>query len=122
MSQTPARKRRWYQFSLRTLLLGVALLAVPLGYVGWEAKIVRERKAWSGNSHFLIVEFDASSNNISWIRRLLGDFECMFAIADESVTDADLDACRTSFPEASVFRDKDALYFRLRSVHSNPLP
>ena len=34
-----------FQFRLRTLLIGVTLLAVLLGYVGWQAKIVRERKA-----------------------------------------------------------------------------
>jgi hypothetical protein len=27
-------------------LIGVTLLAVACGYVGWQAKIVRERKAW----------------------------------------------------------------------------
>jgi hypothetical protein len=32
-----------FQFRLRTLLIAVTLLAVPLGYVGWQAKIVRER-------------------------------------------------------------------------------
>jgi hypothetical protein len=37
--------RLWFSFSLRTLLIGMALLATPLGYVGWQAKIVRERKA-----------------------------------------------------------------------------
>ena len=41
----PKRKRRWFQFSLRSLMIVVMLLAVPLGYVGWQAKIVRERKA-----------------------------------------------------------------------------
>jgi hypothetical protein len=34
-------KRRRYQFSLRTLMIVVTLLAVPLGYIGWQAKIVR---------------------------------------------------------------------------------
>jgi hypothetical protein len=38
-------KRRWFQFRLRTLMIVVTLLAVPLGYVGWQVKIVRERKA-----------------------------------------------------------------------------
>jgi hypothetical protein len=37
--------RRRFQFRLRTLMIGVPLLAVPLGYVGWQAKIVRERRA-----------------------------------------------------------------------------
>ena len=44
-AEPPKRKRRWYQFGLRTLMIAVTLLAVPLGYVGWQAKIVRERKA-----------------------------------------------------------------------------
>jgi hypothetical protein len=30
----PKRKRRWFQFSLRSLLLVVTLLAVPCAYVG----------------------------------------------------------------------------------------
>jgi hypothetical protein len=29
-SDTPKRKRGWFQFSLRTLMIGVTLLAVPL--------------------------------------------------------------------------------------------
>ena len=44
-AEPPERKRRWCQFSLRTLMISVTLLAVPCGYVGWQAKIVRERKA-----------------------------------------------------------------------------
>jgi hypothetical protein len=42
MTEPP--KRRRFQFRLRTLLIGVTLLAVPLGYVGWQVKIVRERR------------------------------------------------------------------------------
>ena len=43
-AEPPKRKRRWFQFSLRTLMIGVTLLAVPLGYVAWHARVVRERK------------------------------------------------------------------------------
>jgi hypothetical protein len=39
------RKRRCFQFSLRSLLIGVALLAVTCGYVGRQAEIVRKRQA-----------------------------------------------------------------------------
>jgi hypothetical protein len=49
-------RRRWFQFGLRTLLIGVVLLAIPCGYVGWRAKIVRERKAWL-NSHKPEMDF-----------------------------------------------------------------
>ena len=50
----PKRKRRWFQFSLRTLMIVVTLLAVPLGYVGWQAKIVRERTWLVDNMRHII--------------------------------------------------------------------
>ena len=37
--QPPPRRR--FQFRLRTLLIVVTVFAMPLGYVEWEAKIVR---------------------------------------------------------------------------------
>ncbi len=55
MGETPTRsdqptalkssRRRWYQFGLRTLLIGVALLALPSSYIGWQAKIMHQRKS-----------------------------------------------------------------------------
>ncbi len=33
-----------FQFRLRTLLIGVTLLAVPCAFVGWKVKTVRERE------------------------------------------------------------------------------
>jgi hypothetical protein len=44
-AEPPKRKRRCFQFRLRTLLIGVTLVAVVCGYVAWQAKIVRERRA-----------------------------------------------------------------------------
>jgi hypothetical protein len=44
----PARKprrHRWFQFSLRTLMIVVTLMAIPCAYIGWQARIVQERKA-----------------------------------------------------------------------------
>jgi hypothetical protein len=35
-AEQPKRKRHWFQFRLRTLMIVVTLLAVPLGYVGWQ--------------------------------------------------------------------------------------
>jgi hypothetical protein len=40
----PKRKRRRFQFSLRTLMVGVTLLAVACGYVALEARIAKERR------------------------------------------------------------------------------
>jgi len=46
-NETPNTKprRRWYQFSLRTLLIVVTLSAVPLGWVGWKLEQGRRQRA-----------------------------------------------------------------------------
>jgi len=38
-------RRRWYQFSLRTLLIVVTLSTVPLGWVGWKLEQGRRQRA-----------------------------------------------------------------------------
>ena len=103
----PKRKRRWFQFSLRTLMIVVTLLAVPCAYVGWQAKIVSERRNWLANPQFVCLPNDPENCSLPWIRRLFGDTECIFMIADDAVSDADLAACRSAFPELDVRRDKD---------------
>jgi hypothetical protein len=50
----PKRKRRWFQFSLRTLMIAVTVLAVPLAYVGWLAKDERSRLAHREESRTLV--------------------------------------------------------------------
>jgi hypothetical protein len=44
MPDQPAPRRR-FQFRLRTLMILVTLLAGVCGYIAWQAKIVKERKA-----------------------------------------------------------------------------
>jgi type VI protein secretion system component VasK len=39
----PKRKRRWFQFSLRTLMIAVTLLAVACWVVADRARLIRER-------------------------------------------------------------------------------
>jgi hypothetical protein len=50
MADQPSPRRR-FQFRLRTLMIGVMLLAIPLGYVGWQARIVRERHEATAKYH-----------------------------------------------------------------------
>jgi len=42
---TKPRRRRWYQFSVRTLLIMVTISAVPLGWVGWKLEQGRRERA-----------------------------------------------------------------------------
>jgi hypothetical protein len=62
----PKRKRRWFQFSLRSLLIGVTLTAVGCGYVARQAEVVRERQAFLDR----IVRMGGCYNNDS--RKLFG--------------------------------------------------
>src|SRR5580693_1171162 len=72
MADQPQPRRR-FQFRLRTLMIGVTLLAVPLGYVGWQAKIVREREAFLENHFCLSAEHSPSGPvQAPWMLRLLG--------------------------------------------------
>ena len=108
-AEPPKRKRRWFQFSLRTLLIVVALLAAMCAYLVHEVRtakeIVEERKAFGLNPHFLVIT--TSQRTVSWIRRALGDLGCERVIADDKASDSELERCRLSFPEADVQRDKD---------------
>ena len=43
--KTAKPRRRWFRFSLRTLLIVVTALSVPLGWVGWRLGPVRRERA-----------------------------------------------------------------------------
>jgi hypothetical protein len=96
--------RHWYQFSLRTLLIGVALLAVPMGYVGWQAKIVRERRAMldmgNGNQTEEAEVGGHKDASIPLIRRWLGDHFCATVFLKH---EADFERYQAAFPEAEIF-------------------
>jgi hypothetical protein len=64
------KPRRWFRFRLRTLLVMVTLLSVPLGWVGWELDQRRREKkviAWveemggTVNFHHYLPSFDERS-------------------------------------------------------------
>jgi hypothetical protein len=44
MGTESKRNRRWFQFSLRTLLIGVTLFCMACAYIGWQVKIVNGRR------------------------------------------------------------------------------
>lgn len=111
MPDQPSHRRR-FQFRLRTLMIGVTLLAVPCGYFGWQAKIVRERKAMriETEQHGTeTIDFDGivwnpeSKPKPSLVRRWMGDK----ALFEADVQLRDLDSPYTArikevFPEATI--------------------
>ncbi len=94
MPDQPSPRRR-FQFRLRTLLIVVTLLAVPCAYVGWQAKIVRNRRAMLfDNPRFgMLSDFVSVGGEpeVSWLRRYLGDVHPDDIVAVDDASDAELD-------------------------------
>ena len=83
-AEPPKHKRRWFQFSLRTLMIGVGVLLL-LAAAGWCAK-----EAWIGLDHHALLsavrahggEYQphlGAPSRMSFVRHLCGD-ECVVVI------------------------------------------
>jgi hypothetical protein len=73
MNVTP--KRRWYQFSLKAMLVVMTLACVGLGWLAYERNELRKREVAIAAIEKLggIVEFDADQPfRPNWLRTLLG--------------------------------------------------
>jgi hypothetical protein len=117
-AEPPKRKRRRFQFRLRTLMIGVTLFCVAVGgYVGWQAKIVRERKPIlddvlkrGGIAH---ADYTLSQpqlqrvylSRVSWFREWLGDHAMKWIILPTGATLEEEQRVRSLFPEAEVSHD-----------------
>jgi hypothetical protein len=121
----PKRKRRWFQFSLRTLLIGVTVLAALCAYVVHEAKIVSDRWAtWrrindeGGN----VISADGTiPNGPNWIRLALHDRPVKWIYAPVFATDEEIKQFREMFPEAEI-RPASDFEKRIARGEANPDP
>jgi hypothetical protein len=99
-------KRRRFQFRLRTLMIGVTLFAlIPCGYVGWQAKIVRERRAELNrvvDGRLYGIAGSDERRAIPWIRRVLADQQVYSIMMPVGTDRSELDRLRALFPEAKV--------------------
>ena len=104
---------RRFQFRLRTLLIGVTLFAlIPCGYVGWQAKIVRERRSWltrlqeEGYKYpkvgDIVIHAGNGHGGPNIVRRLLGDEEIVAVAIPATISDEDREATLRLFPESNV--------------------
>jgi hypothetical protein len=103
------------------MLIAVTLLAVACGYVGWQAKIVRERKAMiervhnglnglcetvnkylslGASLHFDPQLTEDQTPTVSWIRQWLGDEPVVLVLLPETVSQSDAEEIFRLFPEA----------------------
>jgi hypothetical protein len=94
---------RWYQFRLRTLVIGVVLLGVACAYVGSDAKAVWDRKAMletGGDSPVIEFRFDDERDRaIPLLRRWMGDHFCRGILVKQG---ADIKRVRMVFPESDI--------------------
>ncbi len=124
---TPHRRR--FQFRLRTLLIGVTLLAVPLGFVGWQAKIVRDRKAACdeiilGGGGVLRADEGplpwvltrGHDYSIPFLRRWMGDHAIFWIVYKRGTTVDEIRRLRSLFPEAMLY-DDSIVADRLRAIN-----
>ena len=76
-----APKRRWYQFSLRTMFVLVFVVSVPLAWVGYSLNWIKERCAILDRGEVSLVDSElsgvfAEARGLLWIfwrRRSRGD-------------------------------------------------
>jgi hypothetical protein len=99
----PKHKRRWYQFSLRTLMIGVTIFCFVAGWFLSQAAIVWTRKAMLRGAPVWSVDDDETAE-IPWYRHAIGDRGIGTIVLDKTFTDEQLDRYRSVFPDASIYR------------------
>jgi hypothetical protein len=110
-------RRRWFQLSLRTLFVLVAMLGCALGWVGFQWQVVRQRSkmlTWIENRHVgspAITTWtsppdymqDGQPLGIPWIRRLLGDqWHLTIMLRKDKFDSEEIDLVTRTFPEAAI--------------------
>jgi hypothetical protein len=101
---------RRFQFSLRTLLIGVALFCIAGWWFANQFRIVQERDKMMSLPDCEIIIFGdgpghyGSKGGIPWFRRWLGDREIQKLRMSQSTTDDEVERYRAAFPEADTSR------------------
>ena len=95
-------KRRWYQFSLRTFFVLVTLVCVGFGWLGWQLRIVWDRRDFLQNH---TVWYGPSNGDklprheIPFYRLWLGDEEVKRL---DVRCEGDVTVAAKLFPEATI--------------------
>ena len=113
-----APKRRWFQFSLRTLFVLVLLLAIPLGWLAVQLKWIRDRhealRGLEQSGRAFILDWSSSfvhdpDDVLPWSLRLFGENSVrqIFILHSQ---ESELKPLRLLFPEAEVTADKSQVW------------
>ena len=109
--------RRWFRFSLRTMLVLVTVVVLLVGWLANTYRWVQERRAFWPNfdesdyclGTFALLPAD-EPGEISWIRKLMGDFSCgtLLYRPQWDPGGQHLSYVRRLFPEAHIWAWEDA--------------
>ena len=102
--------RRRFQFRLRTLLIGVTLLAVACGYVAYEKAVVDRQRAlldWLKKQHGQIrtdggLPIPVGIERPSFVHRLMGDVTVLEIILRSPFEEEDIQRLTEAFPGAKI--------------------
>jgi hypothetical protein len=99
MKGSPKPRRRWFRFSLRTMLVLVTLVCV---YLGWAMNWIHERRAFLSqpgvNSFAVSIEKAASPRPLE----LLGEGGTEIILLDHNLPRVYLERAHRLFPESEV--------------------
>lgn len=117
--------RLFVRFSLRTLLLLITLLGSVCGYVGWQWRIVQERRELSSRNweqlgygsssageadqqgmeamYVRVLEGIQRTPDINWLRSMLGDQWQPWIIMPVGTTPEELARAQRLFPESQIY-------------------
>ncbi len=107
MGEQARRIRGWVHNSLQALLIVVLLLAVAVGYVSRQVEIVSKRTHLI-HSSYLGFSTPGNDDNLSWIRRQLGDKAYKLIYVRDAPSDV-VDRFKTEFPEAGIIQSGSPL-------------
>ena len=120
-AEPPKRKRRWFQFRLRTLMIGVTLLAAVCGYVAREVAIAKERREAAETYEPLREVFVLKSrsgideyesryklNQAPWPLGWLGEDGYAGIVVPDNTPADEMSRLKRLFPESAIIRKSDA--------------
>ena len=146
MEENQEKPRAWFRFaySLRTMFVAITVFGV---WLGWQVRIVHERKAIRGEImrisptrlYYWAQELDAEDPfmpnceyaRISRIRRFLGDETCILLEIPRSIAPHWIERAEWAFPEAELaiidpktrklYAHRDSLYMPNRQQNTGTI-